>query len=392
MIYMKDIPLPKIFFIACTIVGLGLLGAHEVISRDTMGFFLMFFMVCMVLLRWRIPKAKFTSMIDVVLCVFFAPMFVGIALFAAMYSGMYVMMIAAVYVLIAIDIQLGVIAVLCGGLGLLLRFWEKERESRLKSRDEEAGRYYELESLQAELLTATAQVERMSAVSERARISREIHDNAGHEIVAAFISLQTVRSLFDAIAISDSNRLDRDEKCPASGTFSATGKPNLNRNCYVDPEILSLYDAALGRLDTGVNKIREAVHNLSTVTTLGVESLQEICERFPKNIKFKVFGDMRHVPVFIWNVLESCLNEGLTNIGKHANPRNITVEVDVTSQIVRLCIENDGVSNTGPNKKGIGTGLRNLRHRLMATGGSLVVGRGETFRLVCVVPIKIASI
>ena len=354
MSYMKDIPLPKIVFITCTIVGLGLLGAHEIIRSDTMGFFLTFFMICMVLLRWRIPKAKFTSAIDVVLCVLLAPMFAGVALFAAMYYGMYVMMVAAIYVFIAADIQLGAIAAICGGLGLLLRFWEKERENRLKSRDEEAGRYYELESLQAELLTATAQVERMSAISERARISREIHDNAGHEIVAAFISLQTVRGLLED----------------------------------TDQEILSLYDAALLRLDAGANKIREAVHNLSTVTTLGVESLQEICERFPMNITFKIFGDTRHVPVFVWNVLESCLNEGLTNIGKHANPHNITVEVDVTSQIVRLCIENDGVSNTGENKKGIGTGLRNLRQRLIATGGSLAVARGETFRLVCVVPIK----
>jgi len=101
-----------------------------------------------------------------------------------------------------------------------------------------------------------------------------------------------------------------------------------------------------------------------------------------------VFGDTRHVPVFVWNVLESCLNEALTNIGKHANPRNIIVEVDVTSHIIRLCIENDGGYYTGESKKGIGTGLRNLRHRLVATGGSLAVAHGKTFRLVCVVPIK----
>lgn len=324
-----------------------------IIRGDTMGFFLILFMVCMMMLRWRVPQTGMSGVVDVLACVVFGPLYLGIALFAAMYYGMYFAIAAAVYVLIAVDLYLGIIALLCGGLGLLLRLWELERDKRLKSRDEEAVRYYELESLQEELLTATAQIERMSAISERARISREIHDNAGHEIVAAYISLQTVRNLLED----------------------------------ADPEILNLYDAALGRLDAGVTKIREAVHNLSTATAIGVEALQEICERFPKAIEFKTHGDTRHVPVYVWNVLESCLNEGLTNIGKHANPRKISVELDVTQHITRLCIENDGVYDKG-SKHGIGTGQRNLRHRLTAVGGSIAVAHGETFRLVCVVPIK----
>ena len=39
-----------------------------------------------------------------------------------------------------------------------------------------------------------------------------------------------------AVAISDSNELGRAEKCPASGTFSATDKHDLNRNCYTAVE------------------------------------------------------------------------------------------------------------------------------------------------------------
>jgi len=350
---MKDLSPQKLTFIGLTIAGLSLLTVYWFISDDIMGFFLIFFMVCMALLRWRIPKTGWTSVVDVIACVFAAPIFLGLALFAAMYYGMYFVILAAVYVLFAVDIQLGVIAIFCGGIGLLLRLWEKEQENRHKTRDAEVGRYYELESLQNDLISATAQIERMTTVSERARISREIHDNAGHEIVAAYMSLQTARGLFDD----------------------------------TDPDVLALYDAALERLDAGVKKMREAVHNLSSITALGVEALQETCKRFPKNIEFKAFGDTRHVPVHVWNVLESCLNEGLTNIGKHASPSKITVEIDATSHIVRLCIENDGAYGT---RKGMGTGLRNLRHRLIAIGGSLAVrqSRGEIFRLVCVVPIK----
>jgi len=305
----------------------------------------------MVLLRWRIPKAGFTSVLDVFVYVALAPMFLGVTLFTAMYYGMYFVMFAAVYVLIVVDVQLGIIAILCGGLGLLLRLWELEQEKRRKIRDTEAGRYYQLEALQNDLMIATSQIERMTVVGERARISREIHDNAGHEIVAAYMSLQTIRALFD----------------------------------NVDPDTIALYDAALERLDAGTKKIRDAVHNLSPIAVLGVETLQETCKRFPKNVDFKIFGNTEHVPIHIWSVLEACLNEGLTNIGKHATPSQITIELDTTPHIVRLCIENDGAPAT---KKGIGTGLRNLRHRLTAAGGSLAVVHGETFRVVCVIPLS----
>jgi len=350
---MKDLSYQELVFICGTIAGLSLFVIHWLISGHIMGFFLIFFMVCMALLRWRIPKAGFSSMLDVLACMFLTPMFLGVALFSAMYYGMYFVALAAVYVFFAVDMQLGIIALLCGGVGLFLRLWEKEQEKRHKARDAEVERYYELEALQSDLMQATAQIERMTTVSERARISREIHDNAGHEIVAAFMSLQTARGLFDD----------------------------------TDPDVLTLYDAALERLDAGVKKMREAVHNMSSITTLGVEALQETCERYPKDVEFKAYGDTRHVPVHVWNVLESCLNEGLTNIGKHASPSKITVELDATSHIVRLCIENDGAYGT---RKGIGTGLRNLRHRLISIGGSLAVrqSRDNLFRLVCVVPIK----
>jgi len=349
---MKDISQQKLVFIGCTIAGISLLGVHWFISGYTMGFFLMLFLACMALLRKRVSNANWTTVLDVLACMALAPMFLGVAVFAAMYYGIYFAVIAAVYVFFAVDFLLGVIATLCGGLGLLLRLWEKEHEKRLATRDTEAGRYYQLESMQSDLITATAQIERMTVVSERARISREIHDNAGHEIVAAYMSLQTARAMFDG----------------------------------ADADALTLYDAALDRLDAGVNKIREAVHNLAPVTALGVESLQERCKQFPREVEFNTFGDTRHVPVHIWNVLESCLNEGLTNVGKHAKPKKITVELDATVHIVRLCIENDGVVTA---KKGIGAGLRNLRHRLTTVGGSLaVVGDKGMFRVVCVVPIK----
>lgn len=154
-----------------------------------------------------------------------------------------------------------------------------------------------------------------------------------------------------------------------------------------DTEALELYDAALDRLNNGANKIREAVHNLSAVTVLGMETLQDICRRFPAcAVEFKGYGDTSKIPVYAWNMLESCLNECLTNVARHSTAQHVSVSLDATPHIVRLCVENDGVAKS--NKRPMGSGLRNLRHRAAAIGGSLSVDAGEVFRVICVIPIK----
>lgn len=349
---MQDLPTTKISYLVFLLVGFGVLTVRWVASGEMEGFFLLLFMICANLARWRIPGLKWSGVIDAVVCAIFYPWALAIALFSAMYYGAFASML--VIVAVAGDFNMAVMAALGGVCGLFLRFWEKERERGFNRRDEEAGRFYELEALQGDLITATAQIERMTVVSERARIAREIHDNAGHEIVAAFISLQTARGGFDE---------------------------------STDAASLRLYDSALERLDAGVNKIREAVHNLAPVTSIGVESLTEICEKFPAcEIDFKIFGNTTQVPVHVWNVLESVLAETLTNAAKHAREPLVNASLDVTPFLVRLFVENPRGKKL---PKSHGVGLRNLRHRAAVVGGNLSVdASGENFRVVCVIPIK----
>jgi len=272
----------------------------------------------------------------------------------------------AVLALLTFDVYIGSAALVVGLCGAFLGLWDKEREQGYKWRDKEAERYYELEALQNDLLIATSRIEQMTVVSERARIAREIHDNAGHEIVAAFISLQATREIIE--------------------------------NPDDLPRALRLYDAALGRLDAGMNKIREAVHNLAPITTIGVDTLRAKCEASPINkslsagVEFNVFGDTINVPLHLWSVLDACLNEALTNVSRHAKPKSVRVNLDVTQHLVRLYIENDGVIkdaySTTQSTVRHGKGLRNLRHRMTAVGGSLVIDSKDKFKVVCIIPIK----
>jgi len=355
---MKDLTLPKRSFVICSYVGIGLLIVRWHIVGDTVGFFIALFLLCMTLLRWRMPNLAFTTAHDVMLCGLYLPIAMPLALFSAMYYRKYWVGVGILVLLLNIQtLQLSelalyfLISAIAGLAGFFLGQWEKEREQTNKVRDDSAVQFYELEDLQNDLKSATTQVERMTAVSERARIAREIHDNAGHEIVAAYMSLQTARAVLDG----------------------------------ADPDALELYDAALMRLDAGANKIREAVHNLAPVTSLGVEALSSTCSRFyAAKVKFTSFGDTNHVPVHAWGVLEACLNETLTNAVRHAKAKTITVNLDTTPKLVRLCVENDAYNI----KSSIGNGLRNLRYRAASVGGSIAIAPGDTFRVICVIPLR----
>ena len=329
---------------------------------EEQGFFLLLPLVILSLLRWRFPKLRLTLLLDCAVCILLTPIwgFGRYALVLIMFEGMYRKLypiaaigLFALYILGDFSPDFIVLISLGALTGLFLGYWQDELSSKTIMRDEQAGEFYELESSQSELISAIPEVERMTAVAERARIARDIHDNAGHEIVAAYISLQTVRGLFDG----------------------------------ADPDALELYDAAMERLDKGVKKIRETAHNLQTVTTVGVEALVDICEKYPKiPVKLSSYGDTSLVPMYVWNVLEACLNESLTNVSRHSRAGYVKVNLDTTKHIVRLYIENDGVFQT---EGYVGTGLRNMRQRVTAIGGTFSTDiSADKFRTVCVIPIK----
>lgn len=314
---------PKVLNVICKVIGFSLLFANWIESGKATGFFPIIILSITIAIRYRFPKHWYT--------IFLGGIYLGIM---GQYLALSLFLVSEIF----------------------YRTWEAERVRGLKLRDAEATKFYELEQLQGDLLMATMQVERMTAVSERARIAAEIHDNAGHEIIGAYISFQTVRQLL-------SLEISREE----------------------NEDILELYDMALKRLDSGVIKIREAVHNIIPVTVLGVDALQETCNRFPLcQVQFTTYGDLTVIPIYCWNLFEACLNEALTNIVRHADAKQVKVNLDATPNIVRLSIENDGIKS---KTKEAGIGLRNLRQRAAAVGGNISFDANDMFRIICVVPI-----
>jgi len=353
----------EITFLICIVTGFAMMFALWIAESELTGFFLLLSLALLSLLRWRFPKLSATVVIDGVLCLLMMPMWsyasyaLVLVMFQGMYRRFYPILIAGMislyiaYTIEYLSLPFALLVVLGAVSGLFLALWEQAQAQMFTLRDAQADKYYQLKETQTDLLSTLPQVERMTAISERARIARDLHDNAGHEIVAAYISLQTLRDLLGG----------------------------------EDADVIELYDAALARLESGVDKIRETAHNLQTVTPLGVEQLLETCNRFPVcPVNFKVYGDTSKIPIYIWTMLEACLNESLTNVSRHSRASYVKVTLDVTQHIVRFCIENNGAEGS---RGTLGNGLRNLRHRIISIGGTLSVQAGEVFSVVCVVPL-----
>lgn len=353
---------PRTAFGIITIAGLSLLFISWLQTVDTWGFFLLLVLWIMCLVRYRIKDNKICKTIFadlLITLVFFfitdastAQLAIGFVLFQAMYFGFFPF-VALIILLAAFMDMLPVLLISCMALvGLILYLWNKEHIARLQQRDFYSNKTFEMETLYNSLVNTLAKVEHMSIIAERSRISADIHDNAGHEIVASYISLQTVRKIIDK-----------------------------------NPEkALELFDKSIVRLNTGINKIRDAVHNISAVTFMGVDSMRKICQNFVKvPVTFLSTGDMSVVTVNMWHALESVLNEGLTNAVKHAKPTYINVELDATKHLIRLQIQNDGVTKKDAP---IGSGQRNLRYRVVTVGGNLTTDKSDVYKLVCVIPVQ----
>ncbi|MCX7028544.1 MAG: histidine kinase, partial [Spirochaetes bacterium] len=222
--------------------------------------------------------------------------------------------------------------------------------------DRDRRERYDLESLKGELLSANVRVARMAEVAERARIARDLHDHAGHEIAAAELALEAYRGLADE----------------------------------GDPQATELHEEARRRVADGMALLRRTARGIAPEAAVGVGSLEEICRRFSAcQIAFTVHGDTAGVPIHAWGVLEPCLKEALTNASRHEAPGRIDVSLDVGPHIVRLCVHNP---TQGVVPGGHGLGLRNLSQRARAVGGSIATDTRDGFRLICVLPLGSAPL
>lgn len=204
-----------------------------------------------------------------------------------------------------------------------------------------------LQQANQDLRQSAQEIEKLAMDQERSRIARDIHDDLGHSLTALNIQLESAVKLW--------------EKDPAQAhQFLTTAK--------------QLGTQSLQAVRQSVAKLRQdplAGNNLETAIAHLLQSLQTH-QSPPFNITQSI--SLNHpLPSNLNVLLYRVVQEGLTNIVKHANATHIHLTLTNSPAIVTLVLEDDG-NGFDVQKARTGFGLKSMRDRAESVGGTFTLG------------------
>lgn len=194
-----------------------------------------------------------------------------------------------------------------------------------------------LRLLNGELLATRELLSESARGEERLRLSRELHDVAGHKLTALKLNLAM---------------LARDPAIGCREDARVAGR--------LASELLDDIRAVVGEL-----RLHDGIE-------LGA-ALRALASAIPGvRIEINVDADTRVTAMAHAETLLRCAQEALTNSLRHGAPRLIALHCRRTSEGIELSVRDDG-STSG--SLSFGNGLTGMRERLEAVGGSLTVER-----------------
>jgi len=214
-----------------------------------------------------------------------------------------------------------------------------EQEARIKA--EELA--HQLEVANHQLAEYVSQAEELAATQERNRLAREIHDNLGHYLTIVNVQIEAAKV-----------------------------------TCESDPpRALMALDKAQDLARKGLSSVRESVAALriSPVENRSIEeAITELIEESRASglrTEFNLVGKTRLVEPKTALALYRVVQEGLTNVRKHAEASLVDVELDFSkADTICLTLWDDGAGAVDTSG---GFGLIGLRERVQLLGGEFNV-------------------
>ena len=222
-----------------------------------------------------------------------------------------------------------------------------------------------VEKLNAQLLQAQQQVKELAAAEERVRLARDIHDGLGHHLTTLNIQLQAAEKLLDQ-------------------------KPEKAK------EVLRISrqeaKAALEEVRHSVAVMRRNPLDGKTL----IEAVQHLIRDIEGTLKAEIQFEAVDLPTGqmspqVSNTLYRCVQEGLTNIQKHAqNASLVKIVFACVDDEIHLMMEDDG-TQAAPDQIESGFGLAGLRERVELLGGQMQTEKADRVGFKLSVQIKAAG-
>jgi signal transduction histidine kinase len=200
------------------------------------------------------------------------------------------------------------------------------------------------------------EVETLAATLERDRIAREIHDSLGHSLMALQVQLEL------------SERLHRQD--PDQATKSLSIANQLALQCIKDVRLSVQGIRAIGHFD-----LQKSLQTLLTQTAEHQNVVVNQNLHLPEQL-----------PTQASQQLYCIIQEGLTNIHKHAHAQVVTINSGYDQQQMWIELQDDGQGFVERADRQTGFGLRGMYERVQLIGGRLniesSIGQGTKIQVV----------
>ncbi len=199
--------------------------------------------------------------------------------------------------------------------------------------------------------------------AERARVSRDLHDDIGQALTSVLLGLRLVESSLagDEVALDDARRRTDDVRALVADALRRTRKLAFD----LRPTVLD---------DVG---LLPALDRLA----------QDMTARGDTNVAIAAHGFAAdRLPPEIETVVYRIVQEALTNVTRHASAATASITVIVAEERLRVLVEDDGVGfETGATPTRGHLGLKGMAERADLVGGTMelssTLGSGTTIIL-----------
>jgi signal transduction histidine kinase len=184
---------------------------------------------------------------------------------------------------------------------------------------------------------------------ERARLARELHDEAGQALTSILLGL---KSLEDRMSTDDSR-------------LAVTELRELVVSTLQDVRRLAI-------------ELRPAVLDDFGLVPAIERLCDVIAEQSGLSVDVQARLDDRRLPAEVETALYRIVQEALTNVLKHAGAQQVTVLLSQTERGVALVVQDDGQGFDPVGVRDGGVGLIGMRERMALLGGRLTVESSES--------------
>lgn len=235
--------------------------------------------------------------------------------------------------------------------------------------------YKEVLDAHKKLKSYTEELKRLSIIEERNRIARDIHDNLGHNMTALIMQLQMAEHYLK----SDSSKSE--ELIKNSINTAKDGMKNIREVV----ETLRVSDNSL-KLEKEIKEDKtEYINTEKYKDAKHIQNIKKLIEDFSEktgveihlNIKennlniaksiIELSDGRNSLTTALYHILQECL----TNAVRHGNATKIWVEINRNNNSINFSVKDNGVGAENIETIREGYGLKGIRERAGAFGGSI---------------------